>query len=150
MFDFFRRLIAKAKGHGPFPKEVKDLWYCGMWQTYRGKAHDEGREYRFHHTPWPVEGEVLFNHGRCALYNNDDRGLVDGLIPAIRIGDRIGLYKVVGYRKAGFWYDGLPWDDGAKIDLEFVRTINEMPDDWAGFDVQKLADILEKADKAKE
>jgi hypothetical protein len=134
MIAFIRNLFAKIKGHAPFPKEFKDLWYCGMWQTYREEAHNEGNEYRFQHTPWPVEGEVLFNHGRCDLYNNDKRGLVEGLIPAIRFGDRIGLYRVVGHRRGGMWYDGASWDDGANIDLEFVRTINELPDGWAGFD----------------
>lgn len=90
-----------------FPRTVKRHWYCGAWHLHRGK-----------------EGRIVFNPFRTGFCGDDTSELIDGLIPAIRVGDRIGLYKQVGqkYRETSF-YDGAPWDDGYMVDLRYVRSV---------------------------
>jgi len=107
------------------PKVVKDYWYCGEWYLYREKEKKEGREYRSAHTPWPVEGKVVFNHHRCLFDKDREDVLVDGLIPAIKIGDKVGLYEKTGGKSPGFWHDSLPWDDGVRIELTLRKVIDE-------------------------
>jgi hypothetical protein len=74
-----------------------------------------------------MEGKPLFNPHHCRewLGFGDNEGLVEGLIPAVRIGDRLGLYHVTAiYRPKSPWHDPAPWDDGKEIDLRLVRVID--------------------------
>jgi len=75
---------------------------------------------------------VAFNPWRTGLASRDKSGLVDGLIPAMRIGEAIGLYAVVGdkYQTTAF-YDGAMWDDGYHVDLRLVRVITAERNDDA-------------------
>lgn len=103
-----------------FPLVVKDYWYCGAWYLYRGKCRDEGIEPQS-----PAEGVVTFDPFTTGIiWENDKQGLIDGLIPAIRIGDTVGLYEWDGCKYGrGRGYCGAAWDDGYKITLRFVRTV---------------------------
>lgn len=111
-----------------FPKKIKGHWYCGSWYLYLSDLRDKGEYQGSNLNPdeikLPAENEVAFNHFRTGLSRNDTSWLVDGLIPAIRINDRIGLYRQIGsrYRTSSF-YDGAPWDDGYHIDLKFVKSV---------------------------
>jgi len=106
-----KRLMLKLRKPRSFPMVVKDLWYCGMWATYKGDRK-----------VWPIEGEVIFDVTKVGLTGKDDSGLVDGLIPAIREGDKVGLYRVAAHQPPGnAFYDGAPWDNGYSVDLELVK-----------------------------
>lgn len=107
------------------PASVKEYWYCGSWYMYRSDERQAGREARSDHIVWPVEGKFLFNFFKCDILQHGNKdGLVDGLIPAYRSGNLVGLYKVVScrYRTTSF-YDGSMWDDGYNVDLEFVKAV---------------------------
>lgn len=114
-----------------FPRSVNEHWYCGKWYLYLADLHVKGehRGTTLNPPDMPVcaTDVVAFNPWRTGHIDNDVSGLVDGLIPAIRIGDKVGLYRQVGrkYRTTSF-YDGAPWDDGYHVDLEFVRAIAAM------------------------
>lgn len=114
-----------------FPALIKKHWYCGAWYLhisdlgeqglYSGSDLDPDPE----EVPWPVEGKkIIFNYHHCNLSWSWDEHLIDGLIPAVRVGNRVGLYRVKGrkYHEESF-YDGAPWDDGYKVDLELVQVV---------------------------
>lgn len=92
----------------------------GYW--YSGGVTDRDR--------YLEEGRFTFDPFTCGLSRKssgfDRSGLVDGLIPALRRGDSVGLYRVTDrgrYGKSAF-YDGLPWDDGWRVDLELVKIVS--------------------------
>ena len=111
-----------------FPAEVVGHWYCGSWYMYLSDLRDKEKYMGLSLDPKEIESpapdQVAFNPYHTGHARSDTSGLIDGLIPAIRVGDKIGLYKQVGsrYQDTSF-YDGLPWDDGYKIDLRFVRSV---------------------------
>lgn len=127
MFGYFAKWLAASEPK--FPPEKKGHWYCGTWYLHLADLRDQGL---YHGTTLdprdvetPAEGTICFNPCHTGHADSDTSGLIDGLIPAIRVGDEIGLYKQVGpkYRTEAF-FDGAPWDDGYHIDLRFVRAIN--------------------------
>lgn len=111
-----------------FPKEVKRYWYCGRWQMHVQSLRDndeyDGDSLDSDELESPARDKVAFNPFRTGHACHDTSNLVDGLIPAIRVDDEIGLYEQVGekYRKTSF-YDGAMWDDGYHIDLKFVCSV---------------------------
>lgn len=112
MMSFLKKLMMRWRKPGSFPLVVKDLWYCGMWAMYKGDRET-----------WPIEGKVLFDVTKVGLVGRDESGLVDGLIPAISEGGKVGLYKVTGhYPPRNCFYDGAPWDNGYSVDLELVEV----------------------------
>lgn len=126
-----KRIVSAFTWRDPrFPKWVRGHWYCGSWYLYLSKLRElGGYSATTLNTPLgvsPAVGEVAFNPFRTGHASSDTSGLVDGLIPAKRVGCHIGLYEQVGkkYRDTSH-YDGAPWDDGYKIDLRFVRAIRE-------------------------
>jgi hypothetical protein len=121
-----RRKLAKQAKELGFPMTEKEYWYCGMLVLYK----EELRKAGVTELPeFPLDGRFMFDHFKCALFNQDDSALIDGLIPAIRNGKSIGLYKVAKERRPGGWYDGAPWDNGFTLDLELVRILEENQDD---------------------
>lgn len=111
-----------------FPRIVPEHWYCGSWYLYLSGLREDG-EYNGTSLDPPdmavyATDVVAFNPFRTGHAGGDISGLVNGLIPAIRIGHKVGLYQQVGrkYRTTSF-YDGAPWDDGYNVDLKFVRAI---------------------------
>ena len=112
-----------------FPKIIKEHWYCGAWYMYLSDLPGYKGNLDPDDVESPATDKVAFNHFHAGIYNEDKTGLIDGLIPAIRIGDKIGLYQVTRIKGAGVWYDGLPWDNGQKIDLKLnyaLMLVNEV------------------------
>ena len=113
-----------------FPRTVTGHAYCVSWYLYLSDQRKAGNfgAYKFGgdeaQAISPAEGKIAFNHYRCGIWRDDKRGLIDGLIPAIRIDGMIGLYKVTRqkYRNNRF-YDGATWDDGCMIDLQYVKAV---------------------------
>lgn len=113
-----------------FPNRIDGYWYCGGWYMYLADLRDAGK---YNGTsldppdiPSPAVDRVAFNPFHTGHAHECTNGLVDGLVPCIRIGKRVGLYEQIGgkYRDTSFC-DGLSWDDGFKIDLKFVRSIKK-------------------------
>lgn len=128
IFDFFRSMLPV----GRFPQTVDRHWYCGAWYTYICELRNSGLYHGTSLSPdpcdvlSPAEGRVAFNPFRTGHAGSDTSGLVDGLIPAIRFDDRVGLYRQVGgkyHDQDQRFYDGAPWDDGYMINLEFAKWI---------------------------
>ena len=138
MFKALAKLFTKnyAPPHDQrFPLEIKKHWYCGCWYLYlsdlRKAGEYDGTSLNPDEIRSPAEGKVAFNPWRTDLIqSNDESNLIDGLIPAIRFGNTVGLYQQVGYkyRETNF-YDGAPWDDGYLVDLKFVRTVEINPEE---------------------
>jgi len=117
MFNWFKKFKS------PFPKTVKGYWYTGRWYMYRADLRSEGKEHRSDHTEWPIEDKIMFNPFKVGLCGRDASGLIDGLIPAIRKDNMIGLYKIVSeYRMPG-GSDLAMWDNGMEVNLKFVKSI---------------------------
>lgn len=133
---WIRKLLWNLMRPG-FPVEVKGYWYCERWQNYqRHLARSVGSEYfngwdkeRLPDSPMDhpsVDGVMGFNPHRTGIIGNDRSGLVDCLIPAIRIGDRVGLYRIVRepyYEFGGPHSDWATWDDGKHLDLRLAKTV---------------------------
>lgn len=108
-----------------FPLEYRGFWYTGSWVSHRYDEQQADREWRSDHVRWPVEGKFMFNYTWCRSQvhqGRSDRGLVDGLVPAMRLGDKVGLYKVINWHRMP-GSDRAMWDDGIEIDLEFVKSV---------------------------
>jgi hypothetical protein len=60
-------------------------------------------------------------HGQINV-GGSDHGLVDGLIPAMRLGDLAGLYEVTDERRMG-GSDRAMWDNGIEVALKFVKAV---------------------------
>lgn len=124
--NWLKRLFSKHDER--FPKTVRDHWYCGSWYLYLSGLIDEGKYKQNTLDPEDFSvtalDKVAFNHHRMGIHNGDVSGLMDGLIPAIQVGTKVGLYRQIGntHRPSSF-YDGASWDDGYKIDLEFVKAV---------------------------
>ena len=104
--------FARRKQRSQFPSKIIGHWYCGAWYLHNDQ-------------PWPVEGKVMFNPHICGFWNaKNSSGLVEGLIPALRRGDLVGLYRVESrYRIPGMGSDLACWDDGRKVDLKLVKVV---------------------------
>ncbi len=128
MFSRLKRWLGSKSHGGDFQKEVIEHWYCGAWYLYLGELRDNGLYHGTSMDPSeivsPAMNRVAFNPWHTGHASHDTSGLIDGLIPAIRTGERVGLYEQVGnrYRTTSF-YDGAGWDDGYNIDLRFIRSI---------------------------
>ena len=72
----------------------------------------------------PAEGKVAFAHHNVGLYGSDKSGLVDGLIPAIKIKGKVGLYELVKrYKRSSFTSDPASYDDCMEVDLKFIKSV---------------------------
>jgi hypothetical protein len=92
----------------------------------RSDSDQAGGEYRGAHYRWPREGVFIFNPHETIFKK---RGLVDGLVPAFRRGDYVGLYrceKTYYGQGMGSHSDWASWDDGKKTDWTLVRIVNQM------------------------
>lgn len=123
----FRWLWRRFQKTTDFPRTIKQHWYCGEWYIYLDDLRKEGKYSGTSLDPdaprWAI-GKFAFNPFRTGHASRNTSGLIGGLIPAIQIGDEVGLYRQIGNKyRTGFWYDGCSWDDGYQIDLEFVRSI---------------------------
>ncbi len=135
LMGLYLTLREKKEAPGPFIPEVNKYWYCGEWYMYRSAIHDRyltgsDEEYRGDYMQWPVEGKILFDPFSVGLvgFAEDEFRLIDGLIPAMRVGDRIGLYRITYHHPPRSRnYDGLSWDNGCKVDLVFERSIKAAP-----------------------
>lgn len=111
-----------------FPRKVIGHWYCGCWYLHLADQIENGENIREFNGEAadkhsPADGKVAFNHYRCGIHGTDKTGLICGLIPAIRFGQTVGLYRVTrGSYQIQAFYDGAIWDDGGRVDLEFVKT----------------------------
>jgi len=110
-----------------FPLKVKEYWYCGIWYMYLADLSSGGKKITSldpDDIESPVRDQIAFNPWHIGLMGKDSSGLIDGLIPAIRVDDKIGLYRqtCAPYQTKSF-YDVAMWDDGCHIDMKFVRTI---------------------------
>lgn len=135
MFAAIRRFFSKeapwpeeepTESPEGFPLKHRGFWYTGSWSSYRYDEQQAGREWRSDHVSWPVEGKIMFKYKWCAPQipnGSDGRGLVDGLIPAMRLGDRVGLYEVTEQRRMPGSDRGM-WDDGIEVDLRFVKSVS--------------------------
>ena len=134
LLKFGRALSGFQIRDSRFPRVIKGHWYCGCWYLYLGDLRDSGDYSGTTLDPedvssparidvWPHR--LAFNPFHTGHARDDVSALVDGLIPAVRVADKIGLYKQIGrkYRDSAF-YDGAMWDDGYKIDLRFIRCID--------------------------
>lgn len=128
MFNFFKK---KEKNKDGFPLSVKGFWYSYSWYSWLCKCdileYGDRMSGDKANSVSPATDRIAFNHFRCGIKNDNKTNLIDGLIPAIRIGDKIGLYKVVKgpyYRKHNH-SDRAGWDDGKEIDLKFVKSIKD-------------------------
>lgn len=126
----FSRLFKKrTHSKDGFPLVVKEHWYTGAWYSWLCDqdvlSYGDRMSGDKANSVSPATGTIAFNHYRCGIHNNDESNLVDGLIPALRIGNLIGLYKITRqpYSRTEFMSDRLGWDDGKYIDLKFVNTI---------------------------
>lgn len=133
---WFKKLFSKANNNEvpadntEFPAEVLDYWYCGSWYMYLSELRDSGEYTGTTANPEndivasPREGtKICFNPWRMGWLKSDKSGLVEGLVPAIRIGDEIGLYRVVRGPYGGGGCNA-SWDDGKYVDLKFIRCIS--------------------------
>lgn len=112
---------------GPMPTEVWGYRYCIEWHCHIGELREKEllrTQEDFDQIIWPVEDKILFDPWLTGHASRVTSRLIDGLIPAKRFGDQVGLYKQVGskYRDSTF-YDGASWDDGYMVDLKFVRLV---------------------------
>lgn len=111
-----RRIFSKvvsfyhSRKSNPFPFKVVDLWYCGMWYKYREKPL------------FAIEGEPCFDP-----FTTVERKTccIDDLVPVMRIGDSVGLYKVESMCNDKHASGDLAlWDNGKLVTLSFVRAVN--------------------------
>ena len=116
-FSWFQKKKTK------FPREFKEFWYCGAWHEYSHGMVRGGIDYE--QIKNPAVGRPAFKPFGLNLVDSNANRLIDGLIPVIEIDGEIGLYKLSRsqYRLTSF-YDGLVWDNGYHIDLEFVKSIS--------------------------
>lgn len=112
-FIIHRIKLAFVNRNSSFPKSIKGLWYCGMWFKDRNKFL------------FQEENTVSFNPHTTGMLGRDTSGLINGLVPAVRIGNDIGLYRVTRYSGAAHCHGNLPaWDNGEVVDLEFVKSMD--------------------------
>lgn len=130
-----------------FMPEVKGYPYC--IKLYMKNCDLNRRREDFadivNDLPYPLEGEFFFNWRKCGFAAFSSKGhLVDGLIPAIRKGNLVGLYEVVNrYTPRGSGSDLLAWDDGKVADLRLVRCI-KVADDWSVLAIKQPKVLIEE------
>ncbi len=119
LLNFLKR---KPKTHSSdgFLLRENDFWYTGEWMTHRYDECQAGRPWKSAEAPWPIEGKIAFNPYKCI--GGDTSGLINGLIPAIRLGDNIGLYEAKNLRRNNSGSDLAGWDDAMLVDLVFIRS----------------------------
>jgi hypothetical protein len=123
MKKILQKLILKVKGvPKSFPLTVERFWHTGKWYMYRSDLNDKGLESRSDYVPFPIDGMFMFNPFKCGIRTNDKSGLIKGLVPAFKEGNKIGLYRVDRVYKTG-GDDRLYWDDGYYTDLTLVDII---------------------------
>ncbi len=107
---------------GLFPSTIDEVWYCGKWYTYKSSCYDDNIPPR-----WPVEDQIMFNPYECGVAGfrgGTAPGLIDGLIPAIIIDGKIGLYELTKVEPpSNSFYDGAMWDDGHHAWFKFVKSV---------------------------
>ena len=98
MFNLF------DKGKKIFPKKFKGAWLAGDWI----EKDSSKRKYLMSY----------FDKDKYIRYK------VGEVVPLIRIGDRIGYYKIIRmYRyNSSMWADFAGWDDGLNYDLIFNHS----------------------------
>lgn len=94
---------------------------------------------------YPLEGEFFFNWRKCGItIRSSSDHLVDGLIPAMRKGNWVGLYKVTKhYTPRNSGSDRLHWDDGMEVNLKLVRCI-KVADDWSVLSIKQPKVLIEE------
>ncbi len=109
--------------NSPFPKEVKDFWYTGSYYSFVSDG------IRGLGVELPCK-QFMFNPFRMEMVGYPQRSYrIDGLIPAMRIGNKVGLYSLADRRSA--YSSSMPdlatWDDGLKgnFRLEKIITVDE-------------------------
>lgn len=124
--DMIERFKSIFRRGSEFPPYIIDHWYCG-WIMDVDNLRREGMEiekWSQSGIPFPPEdGSIAFNPWTTGIINNDTTECIDGLIPAIKMDGRIGLYEVTNISHPGMHYDGAPWDDGKRVTLKFVKSI---------------------------
>ncbi len=127
MKKLLEKLYRKLKGISPkFPLKVIKYWYTGRWYLYRSDLNDKGLEARSDYVEYPIEGMFMFNPYKCGLcgHDNDSKnGLIEGLVPAYKEGNKIGLYKLVKQYSSNCGSDRLDWDNGMYADFVLVKII---------------------------
>jgi hypothetical protein len=108
-----------------FPRKIENHRYCYEWYSYVVELRQADRFLTdVKSIPFPVESRVLFDPWRCALGTKCESGLIDGLIPAIRLGNYIGLYRITSdVRITDNTYHPRSWDDGHIVSLSFVKRV---------------------------
>lgn len=124
--------LFKKKTHNKdgFPLTVKGHGYCIAWsillhsqkevEIKRGDTSESDKFSRLS----PAEDKVAFAHHNVGFYSDDKSGLIDGLIPAIKIKGKVGLYELVDrYKRSNFTSDPASYDDCMEVDLKFIKSI---------------------------
>lgn len=116
----------KSKRNPGFPMEKKGYWYCGKYYSFRHNECSHMTRVEFEGLDLPFNRKVMFDPWIMGLAGggDDTSGLVEGLIPAIRAGEYVGLYEVVKNHPPERGYEGAGWDDGRKVDLRFVKKVH--------------------------
>lgn len=125
------RSLFKKKTHNKdgFQLVVKDHWYTGRWYMWICKHGDleygDSLSGDKANKVSPADDELAFNWRRCGINSDDTSNLIDGLIPAMRVGAKIGLYKLTNKpkRRTSLTSDLAGWDDGMYVNLKFVKSI---------------------------
>lgn len=111
IIKWIKKFLARIR----MPAEIKDWWYCGEWYMHGNKDKSPPYEGEFMIDPWRPSGVGC-------MFSNWDYDIDE--VPGITINGFVGMYKVTGNRPpTNVWYDGAPWDNGYKIDLELSRVI---------------------------
>lgn len=136
------KLLVMLSPKTAFPKKILGVEYSLNWHCsgYR-LCSIEGD----HATvQWPVELDAKWHRPvsemivcrpsavAAALKGKDADGLIDGLLPTLRLGKLVALYRVENFRikRRSPWYDGLDWDNGSLVDLVFEMTVEASQLPW--------------------
>jgi hypothetical protein len=128
IMSFFAKDVKTHSAEG-FPLKVIGHWYTGAWygQVCATNVIGAGESMSGDkaNTVSPAENEMAFNWRRCGISSSDTSNLIEGLVPAMKIGDTLGLYKVIkpAYLRSSLLSDPAGWDDCREIDLQFVKTV---------------------------
>lgn len=104
------------------PKKIENWWAYGSWYMFRSDLYPK-KEYRSDYIEYPIEDKFMFNPFNTIGGSED---LIDGLIPAYRHKELIGLYSIGhGYYSSGTGShsDWASWDNGKHYDLKLKKVI---------------------------
>lgn len=110
-------MIAKFIAWWKMPKFKFGWMYCIQWCLHLDHLRHAGS--LTSDPECPIEGKFMFNPYKTVLDGNKD------MIPAIRIGNYIGYYKVIKRYYSpgqGAHSDWAHWDDGLYADLRLVKV----------------------------